>query len=116
MKAKSLVLSLLILAGCQTKPSFDFGPYSEAERLYEKGKYKEAARKYEEYIQENPKGNMAAISAYYMGKCYEALGEPEKAKALYEGIVRKHGDLIWADFSRTRLLDLKEGSAEKKKT
>jgi tetratricopeptide (TPR) repeat protein len=99
-------LSLFALSACRSTPSFNFGAYSEAERLYEKKEYEKAIQKYQEYIRMNPEGNMTVISRYYMAKSHEGLGQTEQARALYEEILREHPDLIWADFSKARLEEL----------
>jgi TolA-binding protein len=112
LKTLPILLLLLVLVACRrTSPSFNFGDYSEAERLYEKGKYREAIAKYEEYIRENPEGNMAVIASYYMAKSYEGLGETDEARQIYEKIKKGHPGLIWADFSKTRLEELASESA-----
>lgn len=101
------VLALLILAwGCHRRPSLQFGAYSEAERHYEKGRYEKAIQKYQEYIRENPQGNMTVICLYYMAKSHEALGQRDQARELYQKIVREHKGLIWVDFSKDRLKEL----------
>jgi len=94
-------------AGCRTSDSFNFGAYSEAENFYEKGEYARAAAKYEEYLRENPGGNMAVISRYYMAKSYEGMGQADRAREIYEKIVKEAPELIWATFSRERLEELK---------
>lgn len=103
-----LVFSLLIfLIGCQRTPTFQFGAYSEAEQFYEKGKYEKAIAKYQEYLKENREGNMAVIAYYYMAKSYQNLGLTREARQLYKRIVKEYPDLIWADFSKTQLKELK---------
>jgi len=110
-------LLIPIFTGCRSAPSFHFGSYSEAEKFYEKGQYEKAIPKYEEYIRENPEGNMSVIASYYLAKSYEGLGETGKARQLYEKIVREQKGLIWADFSKERLEELasKPASLENKK-
>ena len=107
-----LTVFIFTLTACQTPSSFNFGAYSEAERLYEKKKYKEAVTKYEEYLRENPEGNMSVISTYYLAKSHEALAQFDQAKALYEKIVREHPDLTWANFARERLVELSSQEAK----
>lgn len=113
MKNRNRALSLLLVfllaacAGCKSgPPGFDFGAYSEAERLYEEKKYPEAIAKYEEYLREKPGGNMAVIASYYKAKCHEELGQTGEARKLYDEIVHKHPGLVWADFSKARLVEL----------
>jgi len=103
----SLLIPLVLLAGCQRTPTFQFGAYSEAEQFYEKGKYEKAIAKYQEYLKENREGNMAAIACYYMAKSYQNLGLTEEARRLYKRIVKEYPGLIWADFSKTQLKELK---------
>ena len=105
---RSLLISvfLLSLGGCRTNPSFNFGAYSEAERFYEKKEYQKAILKYEEYLRENPEGNMAVISYYYMAKSFEGLGQRKEAQAIYKKIVKDYPNLVWADFAKTRLKEL----------
>lgn len=90
-------------AGCHTPDSFHFGAYSEAEKFYEKGEYAKAIAKYEQYVRENPEGNMAVIARYFMAKSYEGLGQKDQAKELYRRISKENPDLIWAHFSKERL-------------
>jgi tetratricopeptide (TPR) repeat protein len=102
-----LIVSLLAFLGCRSTPAFNFGAYSEAERFYEKKEYEKAIAKYDQYIKENPEGNMAVIAHYYMAKSHEELGQPDPASTLYEKIIQDHPDLIWADFSKARLEELR---------
>ena len=101
-------LFLVLFVSCQSTGSFHFGSYSEGERLYEKREYGKAIAKYEEYIRDHPEGNMAVISQYYMARSYEELGQAEKAREIYEKIVKEKPQLIWASFSKTRLEEIKK--------
>ncbi len=103
-----LLLTLLITA-CAKRPSpdnFYFGAYSEAEALFNRGEYEKALQKYQAYIDENPEGNLAIISQYYMGRSYSALGRKDDAKAIFEKIRQKYPDVVWANFSETQLKEL----------
>ena len=91
-----------------------FGSYSEAERFYNKGEYEKAIEKYKFYQDENPEGNLAVISQYYIGKSYAALGKMDQAKDAYEKIVKEHPDLVWANFADNQLKEMSvrgEGAA-----
>ncbi len=106
----------LALTGChrtRTTPSFNFGAYSEAEHSYQKGYYDKAVEKYKEYIRENPEGNMAVISEFYMAKSYEAMGQANEAQEIYEKIVKENPRLVWAEFSKTRLQELQSSAPAK---
>ncbi|OGW80277.1 MAG: hypothetical protein A2Z83_02585 [Omnitrophica bacterium GWA2_52_8] len=103
-----LLLPVLLLSACARNPeSFYFGNYSEAEKLYNKGNYDKAIEKYQAYIDENPEGNLAIISKYYIAKSYVATGKNENAKKIFQEIVDKYPDLVWANFSQTQLNELK---------
>jgi TolA-binding protein len=105
-----LIVGCLLFASCLRGRSgserFYFGPYSEAEKLYSKGEYEKAIEKYQAYIDENPDGNLAVISQYYMAKSHAALGRVDEAKAIYSEIVKKYPDLVWAKFAETQLKEL----------
>ena len=109
-----LILVALIGFSCARgeKPeNFYFGTYSEAEQLYNRKEYEKAIQKYQAYIDENPEGNLAVISQYYIGKSYSALGRNEEAKSIFERITKDHPDLIWANFSETQLKEMQTQSA-----
>lgn len=106
------LLALLVLASCaRGSEGFYFGNYSEAEKHYNKGEYEKAIQKYQAYLDEQPDGNLAVISQYYMAKSHAALGHKEEAAGLYKKIVQEHPDLIWANFSENQLKEL-EGTAD----
>ena len=113
MNSRKLFLLLgisLLLVSCAHKKGnvdrFYFGPYSEAEKLYGKGDYEKAIVKYQAYIDENPEGNLAVISEYYIAKSHAALGHADQAKTIYQEIIEKHPDLVWAKFAETQLKEL----------
>ena len=111
LRGFTVSLFLLALTSCRSNPSFNFGAYSEAEKFYEKREYGKAIAKYEAYVRENPEGNLAVISYYYMAKSYEGVGNVDKAKELYEKITQEHPRLVWANFARARLQELRGEAA-----
>ena len=119
MKKKSLLFFLLwslCLTSCarwfpKGVEHFNFGSYSEAEAAFNKGNYQEAIDKYTAYITENPEGNLAVIAKYYTAKSYSNLAKPDQARVLYQEIMDKHPDLVWAKFSESQLKDLAEAPA-----
>lgn len=112
MKSKFIIAFIgisLLLSGCartQETEKFYFGAYSEAEKLYKKGKYSEAVVKYNEFVESNPKSNMAVIAEFYTAKSYEELGKIEKAKTLFKKISKGHADLPWGGFAKAHLEEL----------
>ena len=113
MQARKIVLivmSCLLFASCARwkggPERFYFGPYSEAEKFYNKGEYEKAIEKYQAYINENPEGNLTVISQYYIARSHASLGHTDEAKAIYKEIIEKHPDLVWAKFSDAQLQEL----------
>ncbi|MDP3919720.1 MAG: tetratricopeptide repeat protein [Candidatus Omnitrophota bacterium] len=102
----TLVITLLAVSCARQSQSFYFGTYSDAEDHYRKGEYAKAIKKYEEYIDNNPAGNLAVIASFYTAKSYRAIGETEKAKDYFRRIAENHPSLVWADFSKTQLQEL----------
>lgn len=96
-----------ILSGCIRFPTHhEFGSYSNAEKFYAEGKYDKAIGSYKKYIDEQPEGNLAIISKYYIGKSYAALKKNSEAKSEFEAIINKYPDLIWAELSKEQLKNL----------
>ena len=102
---------LFLTASCAHRvENYYFGNYSEAERLYNKGEFEKAIQKYQAYIDQNPEGNLAVISLYYMARSHGALGHAEEAKRLYQQIMKDDPDAVWAHFSETQLKELEGGA------
>jgi TolA-binding protein len=111
-----IVVMAFSMASCarwarKNPDNFYFGAYSEAEALFNRREYEKAIQKYQAYIDENPEGNLAVISQYYMAKSYAAIGKVDEAKSLYEKIVQNHSNLVWANFSETQLKELNNAPA-----
>ena len=104
-----LILGCFVLAACGRSKGpehFYFGHYSEAEKHYNKGEYEEAIGKYQAYIDENPEGNLAVISQYYIAKSHAALGHKDEARGIYQDITQQYPDLVWAKFAERQLNEL----------
>ena len=108
LSLSAMVLGLMSCA--RNSENFYFGNYSEAEVLYNRGQYEKAIQKYQAYVDENPEGNMAIISKYYIAKSHAALGHYDDARSLYREIVEKHPDVVWANFSETQLKELEKAN------
>lgn len=113
-RALLLALSVSLLqGGCFTnREAFYFGSYSEAEKLYNKKQYEKAIQKYQAYIDENPEGNLATISEYYIARSHDALNHQAEARQLYQQIVEKHAGTPWAHFAETRLKEMGPAPAQ----
>jgi TolA-binding protein len=101
-----LVGAFLLMSCVRGPENFYFGDYSQAERLYKKGEYERAIQKYQAYMDENPEGNLAVISLYYIARSHLALGHKDEARALFQEIVNKYPNVVWANFSELQLKEL----------
>ena len=54
---------------------------------------------------------MAVIASYYVAKSHEALKQFERAREIYQKIVKEHLGVIWVDFAKARLKELPAGAA-----
>ncbi len=108
-----VALGLLIgLSACARNPEkFYFGAYSEAETLYRKGDYERAIQKYQAYTDENPEGNLAVISQYYIARSHASLGHKDEAVAIFQRIIKDHPETVWANFSETQLKQIESSAA-----
>ncbi len=86
--------------------TYYFGSYSEAERHYSKGEYEKAISKYEDFLKENPEGNLAVISQYYIGRSYLALGQKAEARKVFKKLIKSNPDLVWANFAKNQLKEM----------
>ena len=92
------------LASCAFHTSkHSFGPYSDAETFYKKGNYSKAIEKYQEYLSENPQGNLAPTAEYYVAKSWLASGDTAKARESFERVIEKFPKTSWAAFSKEQL-------------
>ncbi len=99
-----LVFMGLGVASCASRSSVNaFGPYSAAETYYKQADYPKAIAKYQEYLASNPKGNLAAIANYYIGKSYASSGDQVKALEFYAKVVTDFPGTSWAEFSKDQL-------------
>ena len=101
--AVCLLLSAMGISCAFRTSANSFGPYSAAESFFGKGDYPEAIEKYQEYLAANPRGNMAAVAEYYIGKSYMALGDVAKAGESFERVVTLFPETSWAEFAKEQL-------------
>lgn len=109
-----LLFVCIVLTGCihrgHREGDYYFGSYSEAEIFYNHKEYQKAIQRYQAYIDENPEGNLAVISQYYIAKSQMALGHADEAKVIFQRILKEHPDMVWANFSEGQLKELEKGS------
>ncbi len=113
-KIIAFFLLTIIISGCinrgRREGDYYFGSYSEAEIFYNRKEYQKAIQRYQSYIDENPEGNLAVISQYYIAKSHLALGRTDEAKALFSKILSEHPDMVWANFSEGQLKEIEKGA------
>jgi len=64
--------------------------YEVARGLEEDGKYAAAIEKYKASIAENPASKLNPYAAFRIAKCYEKLGEKDKALAQYDEVMKTY--------------------------
>lgn len=105
-----LVLVSVLAVSCASRSSVNaFGPYSAAETYYKRADYPMAIAKYNEYLAENPRGNLAATATYYIAKSYVAAGDEAKALEYYARVVKEFPGTSWAEFSKDQLAVIQSG-------
>ena len=100
-------LSVMFSSCAFHSASHSFGAYSEAETFYKKGNYPKAIEKYQEYLAENPQGNLAAIAEYYVAKSYVASGDTAQACESFEQVAEEFPGTSWAEFAKEQLETLR---------
>lgn len=106
-KAIAVVLALpILLAACSRFSETSFGYYSQAEKYYSEGKFEKAIDAYEDYLKQEPQGNMAIISHYYIAKSQAAMGKTGEAEKGFNEIIKKYPSSNWAKFSKDQLEQL----------
>jgi TolA-binding protein len=85
--------------------------YDKALGLYQSGKYAKARNLFHEYVGQYPDSKILRIAIYYLGHCYQMLGEDQEALALYNRIIATYGDEdFWGAQAMARIQQIKGGS------
>ena len=85
-----------------TGPAADV--YNKAVRLYEKGKWDQAREFFHQYLAEYSDSSLYVTSLYYLGYCYEQLGNTQEAVSIYHKVMdeAKGGDAFWGEMAENR--------------
>lgn len=116
-----LVLSLMLVAaaqGCallmetgEEAPARYKTPsalYDQALAYYQSGKYARARDLFHEYVGQYPDSRILRIAIYYLGHCYQMLGDDKEALALYNRVVTTYGDEdFWGGQAMARIKQVK---------
>ena len=83
--------------------------YDKAQKLYQGQKYEAAQEYFHEFLAGNPDEPLRSIAMYYLGHCYQMMGDIKEAKSLYHRIVTNAtGDEFWIGVARKRLEELEK--------
>jgi TolA-binding protein len=82
--------------------------YDKALAYYQSGKYAKARDLFHEYVGQYPDSKILRIAIYYLGHCYQMLGDDKEAFALYNRVVTTYGDQdFWGEQAMARIQQLK---------
>lgn len=85
--------------------------YDRALKYYQSGQYAKARDLFHEYIGRYADSRILRIAVYYLGHCYQMLGEDKEALALYNRVVTTYGDEdFWGEQAMARIKQIKGGS------
>ena len=84
--------------------------YERALDYYQSGRYAKAKDLFHEYVGQYPDSKILRIAIYYLGHCYQMLGEDKEALALYNRVVSTYGDEdFWGQQAMARIKQIKAG-------
>ena len=122
MRKVSIGLALLFssfacFAGCaMLQPSDEPAPrfksstehYNAALEHYQKGRYAKAKELFHEYVAQYPDSAIFRIALYYLGHCYQMLGEEKEALVIFNRVVATYGDDdFWGEQALNRIRQIK---------
>jgi TolA-binding protein len=82
--------------------------YDKALGFYQSGKYAKARDLFHEYVGQYSDSKILRIAIYYLGHCYQMLGEDKDALALYNRVVTTYGDEdFWGQQALARIQQIK---------
>ena len=82
--------------------------YNKALELYQKGRYARARELFHEYIARYPDSVVYRIALYYLGHCYQLLGDDREALIIFNRIVAAYGDDdFWGEQSFKRIRQIR---------
>jgi TolA-binding protein len=118
MRIIFLILTLMSFSGCiflPAAPDEETVHYKSPSELYDKalgyyqsGQYARARDLFHEYVGQYPESKVLRIAIYYLGHCYQMLGEDKEAMALYNRVVTTYGDEdFWGAQAMARIKQIK---------
>lgn len=80
--------------------------YYHGLRLFNKGKYEEAKEIFRQYIADNAGTHLYPVSLYYLGCCYQKLGDQAQARLIYHKVIDESQDDFWTQMAKTRIAEM----------
>ena len=101
-----IFIAVVVRANERSAPAADV--YNKAVRLYEKGRWGQAKEFFHQYLAEYSDSPLYVTSLYYLGYCYEQLGDTQKAVSIYHKVMdeAKGGDAFWGEMAENRTKEL----------
>ncbi len=101
-----ICMTPLVRADERSAPAADV--YNKAVRLYEKGKWDQAKEFFHQYLAEYSDSPLYVTCLYYLGYCYQQLGDTQEAISIYHKVMdeAQGGDAFWGEMAETRTKEL----------
>ena len=90
--------------------------YNRAVRLYEKGNWDQAKEYFHQYLAEYSDTPLYITCLYYLGYCYQQLGNVPEAVSIYHKVIDEahEGDAFWGEMAEHRIMEMGETSKDRK--
>ncbi len=101
-----IFITAVVRADERLAPAADV--YNRAVRLYEKGKWNQAREFFHQYLAEYSDSPLYVTSLYYLGYCYQQLGDTREAISIYHKVMDEAhgGDAFWGEMAENRTKEL----------
>ena len=103
-----IFMAAVVRADDRSAPATD--AYHKAARLYEKGRWGQAKELFHQYLAEYSDSALYVTSLYYLGYCYQQLGNTREAISIYHKVMdeARGEDAFWGEMAETRTKELEE--------
>ncbi len=101
-------MAAVVRADERSAPAADV--YNKAVRLYEKGRWDQAKEFFHQYLAEYSDSPLYVTCLYYLGYCYQQLGDTREAISIYHKVMdeAQGGDAFWGEMAETRTKELED--------
>ena len=96
----------VIRADERSAPAADI--YNKAVRLYEKERWDAAKELFHQYLAEYSDSPLYITCLYYLGYCYQQLGNVPEAVSIYHKVMAEAhgGDAFWGEMAEKRIMEI----------